>query len=75
MPDAVGWELKWYTDKTSLITEPDGPAATMRYDGQQAWLEGQQRLPELPSHHKGHGTKFRIVPESVCHLYMKKERV
>ena len=35
MPDAVGWELKWYTKKTHLVTlfhkEPDGPPAIMRY--------------------------------------------
>ena len=34
-PDAAGWELKWYTDRTHLITlfhkEADGPAAIMRY--------------------------------------------
>ena len=35
IPDAVGWELKWYTDKTNLVTlfhkEADGPDAIMRY--------------------------------------------
>ena len=35
MPDAVGWELKWYTQETSLVTlfhkEADGPQYIMRY--------------------------------------------
>ena len=35
IPDAVGWELKWYTDRTNLVTlfhkEADGPSAIMRY--------------------------------------------
>lgn len=35
IPDAMGWELKWYTRKTALVTlfhkEPDGPSRIMRY--------------------------------------------
>ena len=35
IPDAVGWELKWYSDKANLVTlshkEADGPDAIMRY--------------------------------------------
>ena len=35
IPDSLGWELKWYTHKTSLLTlfhkEADGPEAIMRY--------------------------------------------
>lgn len=35
IPDAVGWELKWHSERTSLITlfhkEADGPEAIMRY--------------------------------------------
>lgn len=35
IPDALGWELKWHSDRTSLVTlfhkEPDGPEAIMRY--------------------------------------------
>ncbi len=35
IPDAAGWELKWHSDRTRLVTlfhkEPDGPEAIMRY--------------------------------------------
>ncbi len=35
IPDAVGWELKWYTKKTTLVTlfhkEANGPEAIMCY--------------------------------------------
>ena len=35
IPDAIGWELKWHSDRTSLITlfhkEADGPEFIMRY--------------------------------------------
>ena len=49
IPDAVGWELKWYTDKTNLITlfhkEADGPAAIMRYMVHRyGWKDAQGRL-------------------------------
>ena len=37
IPDAVGWELKWHSDRTSLVTlfhkSPDGPEAILRYMG------------------------------------------
>ena len=49
IPDAVGWELKWYTDKTNLLTlfhkEADGPAAIMRYMVRKhGWKDAQGRL-------------------------------
>ena len=35
IPEAVGWELKWHSDRTSLVTlfhkSPDGPEAILRY--------------------------------------------
>lgn len=35
IPDAVGWELKWHSDRTHLLTlfhkSPDGPEAIMRH--------------------------------------------
>ncbi len=48
-PDAVGWELKWYTDRTNLITlfhkEADGPSAIMRYMVRKyGWKDKQDRL-------------------------------
>ena len=48
-PDAVGWELKWYTEKTSLITlfhkEADGPDFIMRYMVRKyGWKDKKDRL-------------------------------
>lgn len=48
-PDSVGWELKWYTDRTNLITlfhkEADGPPAIMRYMVRKyGWEDKQGRL-------------------------------
>ncbi|MCY4410961.1 MAG: MvaI/BcnI family restriction endonuclease [Caldilineaceae bacterium] len=35
IPDAVGWELKWHSDRTSLVAlfhkSPDGPEAILRF--------------------------------------------
>ena len=49
IPDAVGWELKWYTDKTSLVTlfhkEADGPAEIMRRMVREyGWKDAHGRL-------------------------------
>ncbi len=49
MPDAVGWELKWYTEKTHLVTlfhkEADGPRHIMRCMVRNyGWKDKQGRL-------------------------------
>ena len=49
IPDAVGWELKWHTDKTSLVTlfhkEATGPPGIMRYMVRQyGWKDSRGRL-------------------------------
>jgi hypothetical protein len=48
-PDAVGWELKWYTDRTHLITlfhkEADDPPAIMRYMARKyGWEDSKGRM-------------------------------
>ena len=64
MPDAVGWELKWYTDKTSLVTlfhkEADGPEAIMRYMvHKHGWKDKEGRL-SFRHTIKGRSDRFKI---------------
>ncbi|MCY4198960.1 MAG: MvaI/BcnI family restriction endonuclease [Gammaproteobacteria bacterium] len=76
IPDAVGWELKYYSPQTNLITlfhkEPN-PKGVVRgtvaidFDAR----ENQPGSNAL----RNHGTKFRVAPEDVCRLYLKKERI
>lgn len=68
IPDAVGWELKWYTLRTSLITlfhkNPDGPEKIMRYMvGKYGWLDGQGRRAFRHTI-KGKSDRFRVVEDS-----------
>ena len=49
IPDARGWELKWHSDKTNLLTlfhkEADGPEAIMRYMVRKyGWKDAKGRL-------------------------------
>ena len=64
IPDAVGWELKWYSDKTNLITlfhkEADGPEAIMRYMVRKhGWKDSQGRL-SFRHTIKGRSDRFRV---------------
>ena len=64
IPDAVGWELKWYTESTSLITlfhkEADGPEAIMRYMVRQ--YGRRDRHGRLSFRHtiRGKSDRFRV---------------
>ncbi len=49
IPDALGWEMKWFSDRTSLITlfhkEANGPTNAMRKMVREyGWLDGRGRL-------------------------------
>ena len=64
IPDAIGWELKWYTDKTNLLTlfhkEADGPPAIMRYMVRKhGWMDSQKRL-SFRHTIKGRSDRFRV---------------
>ena len=64
IPDAVGWELKWYTAKTSLLTlfhkEPDGPSAIMRYMVRRyGWKDAHGRL-SFRHTIRGRSDRFRV---------------
>ena len=64
IPDAVGWELKWYTDKTSLVTlfhkEADGPAEIMRRMVREyGWTDAQGRL-SFRHTIRGRSDRFRV---------------
>lgn len=64
IPDAVGWELKWYTDRTSLITlfhkEADGPHAIMRYMVRKyGWTDSRGRL-SFRHTIRGKSDRFRV---------------
>ena len=64
IPDAVGWELKWYTAKTHLVTlfhkEADGPATIMRYMvSKYGWKDAQGRL-SFRHTIKGKSDRFRV---------------
>ena len=64
IPDAVGWELKWYTDRTNLVTlfhkEADGPPAIMRYMVRRfGWEDSQGRL-SFRHTIRGRSDRFRV---------------
>ena len=64
IPDAVGWELKWHTDRTGLVTlfhkEPDGPDAIMRYMVRKyGWKDKQGRL-SFRHTIKGRSERFKV---------------
>ena len=64
IPDSLGWELKWYTHKTSLLTlfhkEADGPEAIMRYMVRRyGWKDSQGRL-SFRHTIRGKSDRFRV---------------
>lgn len=64
IPDAVGWELKWYTNKTNLVTlfhkEANGPEAIMRYMVRKyGWKDNQGRL-SFRHTIRGKSDRFRV---------------
>lgn len=64
IPDAVGWELKWHTQLTGLVTlfhkEPDGPNAIMRHMVREhGWKDAQGRL-SFRHTIKGKSDRFRV---------------
>jgi len=68
IPDAVGWELKWYTLKTHLITlfhkNPDGPDKIMRYMVRKyGWLDAHGRRAFRHTI-KGQSDRFKVVEDS-----------
>ena len=66
-PDSLGWELKWYTDRTSLLTlfhkEPTGPARILRYMVRQyGKKDGQGRL-SFRHTIRGKSDRFRVFED------------
>ena len=64
IPDSVGWELKWYTDRTNLVTlfhkEADGPKSIMRYMVRKfGWKDDKGRL-SFRHTIKGKSDRFRV---------------
>ena len=64
IPDALGWELKWFTDKTSLVTlfhkEADGPPEIMRQMVREyGWVDAQGRL-SFRHTIRGRSDRFRV---------------
>lgn len=64
IPDAVGWELKWYTPRTSLVTlfhkEPDGPPTVMRQMVRQyGWVDAKGRR-SFRHTIRGRSDRFRV---------------
>ena len=60
----MGWELKWYTSRTALVTlfhkEPDGPAAIMRYMVRQYGKLDSQGRRSFRHTIKGSSDRFRV---------------
>ena len=64
MPDAVGWELKWHTDRTRLVTlfhkEADGPEGIMRQMvSKYGWKDAKGRL-SFRHTIRGRSDRFRV---------------
>ncbi len=68
IPDAVGWELKWHTEKTALVTlfhkEPDGPSEIMRYMVKQYGKRDDQDRLSFRHTIKGKSDRFRVVSDA-----------
>ena len=64
IPDALGWELKWHSDRTSLVTlfhkEPDGPEAIMRYMVRRYGRRDAQGRLSFRHTIKGRSDRFRV---------------
>lgn len=64
LPDAIGWELKWFTEKTNLITlfhkEATGPKNIMRFMVKQyGWKDDKGRL-SFRHTIRGKSDRFRV---------------
>ena len=64
IPDSLGWELKWYTERTHLLTlfhkEADGPRGIMRQMVRKyGWKDNRGRL-SFRHTIKGKSDRFRI---------------
>ena len=68
IPDAVGWELKWHTNDTSLVTlfhkEPDGPSEIMRYMVKQYGKRDKHSRLSFRHTIRGKSDRFRIVSDA-----------
>lgn len=68
IPDSVGWELKWYTPRTSLLTlfhkEPDGPSNIMRYMVRKhGWKDKHGRM-SFRHTIRGKSDRFRVYEDA-----------
>ncbi len=77
MPDAVGWELKWHTEKTHLTTlfhkEADGPEGVMRdMVRKYGWKDPKGRL-SFRHTIRGRSDRFR-VEDNGGHLLVRPRR-
>ena len=64
IPDSLGWELKWYTERTHLLTlfhkEADGPRGIMRQMVRKyGWKDNRGRL-SFRHTIKGKSDRFRV---------------
>ena len=68
LPDAVGWELKWCSPRTSLVTlfhkEADGPQAIMRYMVRKYGKRDAQGRLSFRHTIKGKSSRFRVHYDS-----------
>ena len=68
IPDAVGWELKWYTRRTSLVTlfhkEPDGPREIMRYMVRQHGKPDAKGRLSFRHTIRGRSGRFRVYDDA-----------
>lgn len=67
IPDSVGWELKWFTAKTSLITlfhkTPDGPQNIMRHlVREHGWKDAKGRM-SFRHTISGKSDRFRVYDD------------
>ncbi len=64
IPDSVGWELKWFTRRTNLLTlfhkEPTGPPTILRYMVRKhGWKDAKGRM-SFRHTIKGKSDRFRV---------------
>lgn len=68
IPDAAGWELKWHTDHTEMLTlfhkEPDGPKKIMRYMVRQYGQKDKQGRLSFRHTIRGKSGAFKIVNDA-----------
>ena len=67
IPDAVGWKLKWHSDRTSLVTlfhkSPDGPEAILRYMVRRYGrkdVQGRSTASDRSNIPSGRSDRFRV---------------